>query len=109
MMWTGGWPREEGQDGLCQARAVKLSDPVLLTLDSGLPAGAECTDSLPAAMTPPSHWCCCFFCSFPLRLKSLSRNHHLEFLLTNLEERKYVCHHSMPPSEGPSVFFSFSF
>lgn len=45
MMWTGGWPCEEGQDGLCQGRAVKLSDPVLLTLDSGLPAGAERTDS----------------------------------------------------------------
>ena len=54
----------------------------------------------------------CFFCPFSVRVKSLSRNCHLKFSSSSLEERKYMCHHGMHTSVFPlfsplSVLFSF--
>lgn len=48
-----------------------------------------------------------FFLFLSLEAKSLSRNCHLEFLLSTWQREKSLCCCSMYTSDGPSVFFSY--
>ena len=61
LIWTGGWPCEDGQGGVHQRKMVQLLNPAFVTVDSGsasrhLLRGEVLSvqiNSLPAAMIPP--------------------------------------------------------
>ena len=109
--WTarkgGSWSGQGVGGGTRSGELVWGADPARspwLWVYREMPAwlrGAEHTDTFRTATTPPACPYFCFFCPFSLRLKSLSRNCHLKFLPSSLEERKYVCHHGMHTSVFP--------